>query len=77
MARKGWLDFQKIKAEADFTVILERYGLAMKKEGKELVGTCPFHSGDTQPSFKVNVHKTPQVFHCFGCGAKGNVLDVW
>ena len=33
---------------------------------------CPFHA-DTKPS--CSIHLERKVFHCFGCGAKGSVLD--
>lgn len=41
------------------------------KRGKNLVGLCPFHSEKT-PSFTVSQEK--QSYHCFGCGAGGNVI---
>jgi DNA primase len=41
------------------------------KRGKNLVGLCPFHSEKT-PSFTVSPEK--QSYHCFGCGAGGNVI---
>ena len=69
---KPWVDFKAIKAAADFRPVLAHYGLELKAKGPELTGLCPFHQ-DTRPSFRVNLEK--QVFHCFGCGAKGNVLD--
>ena len=46
--------------------------LALEKRGKYLVGLCPFHSEKT-PSFTVTPEK--QLFHCFGCGASGNVYN--
>lgn len=67
-----WIDFDAIRAEADFRPILRRYGLVMRSEGSGLVGSCPFHP-DRIPSFRVSLEK--QVFHCFGCRAKGDVFD--
>lgn len=46
-------------------------GIVLRQIGQEFRGRCPFHQDDT-PSFFVNPIK--QVFHCFGCGAKGNAL---
>lgn len=44
----------------------------LKKCGKNYFSICPFHS-EKNPSFTVNEEK--QYYHCFGCGAHGNVID--
>jgi DNA primase len=43
----------------------------LRKRGKNYVGRCPFHQEKT-PSFNVSPEK--QMYHCFGCGAGGNVF---
>jgi len=45
--------------------------VSLKKQGRNYFGLCPFHNEKT-PSFSVNAEK--QIFHCFGCGAGGNVF---
>jgi len=45
--------------------------VALRKSGKEYLGCCPFHNEKT-PSFAVNEEKG--LFHCFGCGAGGDVF---
>ena len=45
--------------------------MSLKRQGKELVGLCPFHNEKT-PSFTVNEKK--RFYHCFGCGAHGDVI---
>lgn len=71
--KKGWVDFRQIKQSVTFEQVLAHYGISLKPaKGDELLGLCPFHE-DTKPSFRVNTKK--RVFHCFGCDAKGNVLD--
>ena len=50
-------------------VIGRRVRLARK--GREHSGLCPFHNEKT-PSFTVNDDKG--FFHCFGCGAHGDVI---
>jgi DNA primase len=54
--------------------IRRRVPLVMVKRGREWGGLCPFHSEDT-PSFTVNRRKKNSFFHCFGCGAHGDVIS--
>src|SRR6185295_15401464 len=44
----------------------------LKRQGRSLVGLCPFHREKT-PSFSVNPERG--FFYCFGCKEKGNVFD--
>lgn len=44
----------------------------LTRHGKEHTGLCPFHN-EKSPSFTVAEHKG--WFHCFGCGAHGDVID--
>lgn len=61
----------EIRNTANITdIISER--VVLKKAGKDHVGLCPFHSEKT-PSFTVSPVK--QIFHCFGCGAGGDVFS--
>ncbi|MFM7630466.1 MAG: DNA primase [Alphaproteobacteria bacterium] len=48
-----------------------RARIRLKKAGHDYKGLCPFHQEKT-PSFHVIPHK--QFFHCFGCGASGDVI---
>ena len=59
-----------IKNAADIVDIVSE-AVLLKKQGKNYVGLCPFHSEKT-PSFTVSPDK--QIFHCFGCGSTGNVF---
>ncbi|TAH63078.1 MAG: DNA primase, partial [Gottschalkiaceae bacterium] len=45
--------------------------IALKRTGSNFVGLCPFHNEKT-PSFSVSPSK--QMYHCFGCGAGGDVI---
>ncbi len=44
----------------------------LNKSGSSYKGLCPFHNEKT-PSF--NVNRENQFYHCFGCGAGGNVIS--
>ncbi len=61
----------EIRQRCDMAGLVGEY-LALEKRGKSLLGLCPFHSEKT-PSFTVSPDK--QLFHCFGCGASGNVFN--
>jgi DNA primase len=69
----NWVDFKAIKAAVTLGQVLDRYGLKLKRSGRELRGRCPIHQGDGTDSFHANTEKN--AFHCFSCQAKGNVLD--
>lgn len=66
------IDFKYLKQEADFLEILAHYDLKATGKGVSRSILCPFHN-DKQPSCKINLGR--KIFHCFGCGAKGNVLE--
>ena len=66
------IDFKFVKAESDFFKVLEHYEIKLKGSGVARTIPCPFHAEQT-PSCKVNLGR--KIFHCFGCDAKGNILD--
>ena len=47
--------------------------MTVKKSGKNYMACCPFHYEKT-PSFSIDRDK--QLFHCFGCGARGNFVQL-
>lgn len=61
---------QQIREATDIVRLISGY-VALKKTGQNWVGLCPFHSEKTG-SFNVNASR--QIFHCFGCGAHGDVF---
>lgn len=60
----------RVRESADIVEMISQYA-ALKKRGNSYMGLCPFHS-EKSPSFSVSRDK--QMYHCFGCGASGNVF---
>ena len=60
---------RRIREQADIVEVVSQH-LLLKKTGQNYTGLCPFHHEKT-PSFVVSPAR--QIFHCFGCGAGGNV----
>jgi hypothetical protein len=50
----------------------KQFGIELKRKGRELVGLCPLHQ-DKTPSFYVYEDNH---YHCFGCGAHGDSVDL-
>ena len=71
MARVSEETIERIRNTADIYDIVAQY-VDLKKRGRNYFGLCPFHSEKT-PSFSVAPDK--QIYHCFGCGAGGNVFS--
>ncbi len=61
----------RICDENDIIDYVSQY-VQLKKTGRDYSGLCPFHHEKT-PSFHVSQEK--QLFHCFGCGASGNLVQ--
>lgn len=60
----------EIRTRASIVEVISSY-VTLRRTGRSYVGLCPFHAEDT-PSFNVNEERG--FFHCFGCGAGGNVF---
>ena len=63
---------ETLKQQADIVRVVGDYVKLKKAGAQNFSGLCPFHSEKT-PSF--SVHATRQFFHCFGCGASGDVFS--
>ena len=61
---------EEIRAKNDIVDVISGY-VRLKKQGSNYFGLCPFHN-EKSPSFSVSQNK--QMYHCFGCGAGGNVF---
>lgn len=62
---------QEVFAKNDIVDYISQY-VRLQKRGRDYSGLCPFHH-EKSPSFHVSQEK--QLFHCFGCGASGNLVQ--
>ena len=60
--------FETVKASVSVPEAARAYGLTVTRHS---MARCPFHD-DRHPSLKLN----PDFYYCFGCGAKGDVIDL-
>jgi DNA primase catalytic core len=65
-------DLTALKKHNDLVAVVQSRGVALAKQGNDYVALCPFHEEKT-PSFHVTPVKN--LYHCFGCGAAGSVID--
>jgi DNA primase len=68
VSREG---IDEIKRRNDLAEVVTEHGIELKKRGRTLFGLCPFHEEKTA-SFGVS--REAGLFHCFGCGAGGDVI---
>lgn len=61
----------QVRDRTDIVEVISGY-IPLKKLGRNYKANCPFHHEKT-PSFVVSPDK--QIYHCFGCGAGGNVFS--
>ncbi|SPE27108.1 DNA primase [Candidatus Sulfopaludibacter sp. SbA6] len=63
---------EQLKSSVDIVSVIQEYGPRLRKSGNNYSGLCPFHNEKT-PSFSVSA--TKQFYYCFGCHAKGDVIN--
>ncbi|MDU4240403.1 MAG: DNA primase, partial [Limosilactobacillus fermentum] len=61
----------QLRNQVDIADVISQ-DIQLKKQGKNLMGHCPFHE-DATPSFSVNEEK--QYFYCFSCHRSGDVFS--
>lgn len=62
---------QEVIDKNDIVEVISEY-VQLKRSGSNYMGLCPFHNEKT-PSFSVSPQKG--IFHCFGCGEGGTVIN--
>jgi DNA primase len=64
-------DVEALRHQADIVAVIGDY-TSLRRAGKSFKGLCPFHTERT-PSFTCS--PDGNFFHCFGCGASGDIYD--
>jgi len=62
---------ERIKVANDLAALVAERGIEVRRKGRVVVARCPFHEEKT-PSFTITPSKG--LYHCFGCGAAGDVI---
>ncbi|MDX2050462.1 MAG: DNA primase [Rickettsiaceae bacterium] len=62
--------YEKIRDNISVSDVAREY-ISLTKRGHEYSAICPFHT-EKSPSFTINDQK--KFYHCFGCGAHGDVI---
>jgi DNA primase len=63
---------EQIRQRVSLYDVVSRHAQGLKKKGNDWWACCPFHH-EKSPSF--HLHENKGYYHCFGCGAHGNVFD--
>lgn len=83
-SKNDWVDFSGVKSAVSMEMVLEHYGIEIRKVNRfSRRGKCPLptHTGDSKNSFSVNSDKNAWACHVGSCvkarGERkgGNVLD--
>jgi DNA primase len=72
------IDYRRARAELGLADVLALIGYRPRtRHGLQWRGPCPVHGSRSATSRGFAAHLGQNVFHCFRCGAGGNVLDLW
>jgi DNA primase len=72
------IDFREARARLRLAQVLELISFAPSWRWQDQVrGPCPVHGSRAPRSRSFAAHLGKGVWHCFRCGAGGNVLDLW
>ena len=69
------VNFAAVKQRVRMEAVLRHYQVnPLQGRGGRYRGRCPIHQGEGRDAFHVDVQR--KIFHCFSCGAGGDVLDL-
>jgi DNA primase len=67
------VDVAAIRSAHPIETVVAASGVELRPSGKAFMARCPFHVEDRTPSMSVS--GVPGRYHCFACGAGGDVID--
>src|SRR5665647_1986538 len=65
-------DVAALRHDHRIEVVVAASGVELTQRGQGFMGCCPFHDDSTA---SLSVGGVPDLFHCFGCGAGGDVIE--
>ncbi len=71
VGRRGF-DVAAVRHDHPIEAIVAASGVELTPRGQGFMGCCPFHDDSTA---SLSVGGVPDRFHCFGCGAGGDVIE--
>ena len=77
------IDFTHLRQQLSLAQVLDLVGFTAstrrgpQRRGPQLRGPCPVHGSTNPRSRRFAAHLEKQCWHCFGCGAGGNALDLY
>ncbi|SEK72591.1 DNA primase, catalytic core [Atopomonas hussainii] len=72
MARIPEAELARLKREVSLVRLVQSQGHALERRGKDFVMRCVFHDESTA---SLSISPEKNLYHCFGCGAAGSVID--
>jgi DNA primase len=68
----GKIDIDALKQAHPIESVVQQYGVELKRQGRGLVGRCPFHLDGGRPNLVI--FPSTQTWHCFRCGVGGDLV---
>ena len=65
-------DVAAVRHDYPIEAVVAASGIELTRRGRGFMGCCPFHDDSTA---SLSVGGVPDRFHCFGCGAGGDVIE--
>jgi len=77
-AAPNGIDYRALREAVSITQVLDLCDWRpVSRSGPQLRGPCPIHKSSSEHSRSLSVNTERNLFQCFGCGKKGNQLDLW